>query len=353
MSLDLRLRSRRRWGWTHILLAGAILIVAGLIAWQHGWQPGQVLAQLGQNVTQRAPLSISSIRSSQSKQTDSTSAVVLASSKVVENPASEAYTADLYLDTEADDAIPWESVRGRATVETYVVQEGETVWSIAADFGLDIDTLRWSNPELERNPDLLAVGIELVILPVNGVYHTVVPGDTISSVAAQYGVADVDIINYPPNGLSPPYRIIVGDKLIVPYGRKDLTVPIPSLAIDSLLAWPVVGPITQGFQSSHLALDIGAPYGTPVHAVDDGTIVYADWAQTGYGYTVIIDHGEGLQTWYSHLKGALLQAGDPVTRGQPLGEVGSTGRSTGPHVHFEVRLNGDRVNPIDYLPNNP
>jgi murein DD-endopeptidase MepM/ murein hydrolase activator NlpD len=81
-------------------------------------------------------------------------------------------------------------------------------------------------------------------------------------------------------------------------------------------------------------------------------VIYADWAQTGYGYTLIIDHGDGLETWYSHLKGTLLQSGI-VERGDPIGEMGSTGNSSGPHVHFEVRVNGERVDPQGYLPDSP
>ena len=101
-----------------------------------------------------------------------------------------------------------------------------------------------------------------------------------------------------------------------------------------------------------MAVDIGGPYGTTVYAAAAGEVVYARWAETGYGYTLIIDHGDGLETWYSHLKGTLLQSGF-VERGAPIGEVGSTGNSSGPHVHFEVRLNGQQVNPLEYLPDSP
>jgi murein DD-endopeptidase MepM/ murein hydrolase activator NlpD len=143
-----------------------------------------------------------------------------------------------------------------------------------------------------------------------------------------------------------------GQGIIVPFGRKAFDVSQPSLALDSPLAWPVAGPITQGFHQDHLAIDIGGPYGTTVYAADDGEIIYARWAATGYGYTIKIDHGEGLETWYSHLKGTFLHSGF-VTRGDPIGEVGSTGRSSGPHVHFEVQLNGARIDPLDYLPDSP
>jgi len=246
--------------------------------------------------------------------------------------------------------LPWAEREGRNEVITYTVQAGDTLWSIATQFDLDVDTLRWSNPELERNPDLLPVGMELVILPVKGIYHTVQPGETLASIARRYGVAEADILNYPPNSLSNPDDLRVSQKLIVPHGRKELLRPTPQPSPDSPFAWPLVGIITQGFYEAHQAIDIGAPYGSPVYAGRAGQVIRSGWARTGYGYTVIIDHGESLQSLYSHMKGEWVQVGDWVERGQLIGEVGSTGNSSGPHVHFEVRVDGERVNPVDYLP---
>ncbi|MDX1523851.1 MAG: peptidoglycan DD-metalloendopeptidase family protein, partial [Anaerolineae bacterium] len=228
---------------------------------------------------------------------------------------------------------------------------GDTLWSIANQFGLEIDTLRWSNPELERNPDVLSVGTRLNILPVEGVYHFVEAGDTIEDIATRYGVSDLDIVEYPPNSLYPPYDLEAGQAVIVPFGRKDFVpLPKPDASPNFPMAWPVSSTITGGFDSEHPGLDIGAPYGSTVYAADDGQVVYADWAVDGFGYTIIIDHGDTVQSWYSHLKGAYLQAGGYVTRGTPIGEVGSTGHSTGPHVHFEVRVDGNPVDPHQYLP---
>jgi murein DD-endopeptidase MepM/ murein hydrolase activator NlpD len=277
--------------------------------------------------------------------------VVLAKSAVIRDPDSEAYTADLY--SARAEEIPWANVDGRTRVETYTVQSGDTLWSIAAQFELDLDTLRWSNPALERNPDVMAVGTELIILPVMGVYHLVEPGDDVAAIAAKYGVAEDDITEYPPNALYPPYELTVGQGLIVPYGSKDLILPKPALAPEYPLAWPVAGYVTGGFEADHQALDIGAPYGSTVYAADDGTVTYAGWSSDGSGYTVIIDHGDGRETRYSHLKGTLPEAGSFVYRGVPIAEVGSTGDATGPHVHFELRLDGEPVDPSDYLPGSP
>lgn len=375
-------RKRRRRGWLVLI---AVVVIAALIAWQRGWLPPEALSALGQNqnsdqVDAAPPAANSPAQTEEpvaSKNaaekpvmqlptpnragtgTPATMGGALTPSEppnvaalTQETEQSEAYTADLYQETAGDDTIPWANAGGRTKVETYVVQEGDTLWSIAGQFELDIDTLRWSNPALERNPDVLSLGTELVILPVQGVYHTVQAGDTLEQIAAQYGVSEADIINYPPNGLYAPDALEVGQDIIVPFGRKELNVPAPSLAKDSPLAWPVAGPVTQGYHTDHLAIDVGGPYGTTVYAAADGEVIYANWAKTGYGYTLIIDHGDGLETWYSHLKGTLLQSGF-VQRGDPIGQMGSTGRSTGPHVHFEVRVNGERVNPLDYLPDSP
>jgi murein DD-endopeptidase MepM/ murein hydrolase activator NlpD len=238
-------------------------------------------------------------------------------------------------------------------VITYTVREGDSLWSIAARFGLDVDTLRWSNEDLVRNPDLLSVGQELTILPVKGAYHTVQTGETVETIALAYGVTPTVIIDYPLNDLRPPYQVKEGQKLVVPGGRRELHWPQPDLSPGSPFAWPVVGQITQGYSKKHPALDLGAPYGSSVYAAQTGTVTHSGWARTGYGYTVILDHGEGVQSLYSHMKGTWVTVGQKVERGQLIGEVGSTGHSTGPHVHFEIRVEGKRVDPGGYLPAAP
>ena len=361
--MDLYLGPRRKQrGWGALLIIAIILLAGLVIAWQDGWLPGEAQSRLSQTVGTEVvttPTQTLEVRATSPTPPPTQPAAAPLLSSVsppitptqIASPHSEAYTADLYRETTSNETASWPNAGGRTKIQTYRVQEGDTLWGIAAQFDLDVDTLRWSNPDLERNPDVLPLDAELVILPVQGVYHRVVEGDTLESIAAQYGVTETDISQYPPNALYPPYTLKPGQGIIVPYGRKVAleNIPKPALSPDSPLAWPLVGPITQGFKPDHLAIDIGGPYGATVYAAGDGTITYAKWAATGYGYTVIIDHGEGLETWYSHLKGALIQSG-AVARGDAIGEVGSTGNSTGPHVHFEVRLNGQRVNPLDYLP---
>src|SRR5262249_56541319 len=118
------------------------------------------------------------------------------------------------------------------------------------------------------------------------------------------------------------------------------------------LSWPVAGPVTSGFGSRwgrmHEGIDIALGTGTPVHAAADGTVIYAGW-MSGYGNIVVIDHGNGLSTAYGHASSLAVSVGQSVAQGQTVSYVGATGHATGPHLHFEVRVNGGAVDPLRYL----
>ncbi len=258
---------------------------------------------------------------------------------------------DAWLDSEEGGEIYAASTRTQ--IFTYVVQPGETLWSIAAQFDLDVETLRWSNPALVRNPDLLSVNQEVVILPVRGAYVTVEPGDTLERLAARWGVAPEDISNCSLNNLRLGEEPTPGAKLVIPHGRRDVTLAPPGRAQGYAYAWPIRGYVTQYYSSRHRAIDLGAPYGAKVYASRAGVCISAAWSQAGYGYLVILKHDDGSRTCYSHLKGAWVGPGQSVARGDLVGEVGSTGNSTGPHVHFEIRIGGVPQNPLDYLPPEP
>jgi len=249
----------------------------------------------------------------------------------------------------------------RRGIQTYIVEPGDTVFDLAQRFGITPDTILSANPSLAGNPDLLKLGQELTILPVSGVLHEVRPGETLSSIAQEYKVEVSAIVAYPDNQLSEPYTLQVGQKLMVP-GAKLPAPPAPRYAAagagngratipaTGAFMWPTTGRITQYPWWGHMAIDIGTATGTPIYAADAGYVLEAGWTNVGYGLYVVIDHGNGYRTLYGHMSAITAQAGQSVQKGQLIGRVGSTGNSTGPHLHFEVYQNGVLQDPLNYLP---
>ncbi len=248
----------------------------------------------------------------------------------------------------------WELLR--PAVITYTIQPGDNDYSIARRFDLDIDTLRFSNDWMRHNPDLIHPGKELVILPLPGAYHTVKAGDTLQTIAQRYGVPAADVMQFPLNGVNAAGLLSPGQKLVIPYGRLDYADRIlsPAAASGYALAWPMRGTLTQGYRAGHLAIDVASYYGAKVYASRGGSVTYARFSPDGWlGFRVIIAHGSGLQTSYSHLSGIFVEEGEMVARGQVIGQLGSTGNSTGPHVHFEVWQGASKVNPLSLMPASP
>ncbi len=250
--------------------------------------------------------------------------------------------------------------RPRLEVITYTVQAGDTVQSIANQFGLQPTTIMWSNPAIEDAPDLLRIGQEAVILPLDGVYHEVAEGDTLESIAEKYEVEPEAIVNCKYNHLeSSEAPLVTGTYLIVPGGEKPYVPKVVTTYTGSVpegargtgqFQWPVLGRLTQGYWYGHRAIDIGAATGSAVVASDGGFVSFAGWTDVGYGYLIVIDHANGFATYYAHLSNFYVSTGQAVARGQVIGAVGSTGWSTGPHLHFEVRYYGVQHNPRAYLP---
>jgi len=248
----------------------------------------------------------------------------------------------------------------RQGIITYTVQTGDTLYDIAEKFSINADTIMWASSGLEDHPDLLKIGQVLTILPIDGVYHTVVKGDTLASIAQQYKAEVSAIIECEYNNLESPYNLSLGQKLIVPGGKKPYqervvyvySGPIPEGATRGTggFVWPTSGVITQKYWDRHKAIDIGAPTGTSVVAADSGYVVNTGWSEYGYGKYVVIDHGNGFQTLYAHLSTILVEVGQSVGKGTRIGSVGATGNTTGPHLHFEIRYNGVQRNPYGYLP---
>lgn len=345
ISFETEPRKDTPWG---IGLLIIILIAAGLVWWQKDRLPDEIQnrlpAVLEEATVTPLPVFTSPPETGQVK--------LVYSSVVTDAQLPAVFPVQLYLpEAEHADNSVWVGTGGRTGVQTYTVQAGDTLWAIATAFDLNIDSLLWANPALEANPNLLSLGAELVILPVDGVYHPAAEEDTLAKIAGQYGVAEADIINCPGNKLLPPYNLSPGQKLVVPYGRKTpIVLPPPPADVDYPLAWPLVGKVTQPYNiTNHPGVDIGSAYGAGVYAAAAGAVIYAQPASTGYGYTVAIDHGEGRHTLYSHLKTARVVEGEAVSRRQEIGEVGSTGSSGGPYIHFEVHDSGQRLNPLDFL----
>jgi murein DD-endopeptidase MepM/ murein hydrolase activator NlpD len=250
--------------------------------------------------------------------------------------------------------------RPRLDVVTHIVQPGDTVQSIAELYGLQPTTLLWSNPKLEELPDLLRIGQEVVILPLDGAYHTVAEDDTLESIAEKYKVEAEAITSLLLNDLRPPlFQIQDGAKLIVPGGTKpyvprrvtSYSGPVSgSVRGTGAFVWPVSGKITQGYWWGHRAIDVGAPTGSAVLATDGGYVSFVGWTDIGYGYLIILDHANGYSSYYGHLSQMYVMLGQEVAHGQVIGAVGSTGNSTGPHLHLEIRYNGVEQNPLVYLP---
>jgi murein DD-endopeptidase MepM/ murein hydrolase activator NlpD len=253
------------------------------------------------------------------------------------------------------------SDRPRQEVITYAVLAGDSVASIAARFGLQRETLIWSNAELEADPGMLYIGQLLVILPIDGVYHTVQDGESLAEIATRFKVDVETIVGCACNQMALDGQDLKpGTKLVVPGGIRPFVQPVVRLPTIPVVpdappsagnfVWPVGGYISQGFWNLHRAIDITGNQDDVVVASDAGTVVYAKWESSGYGNLVIVDHGNGYMTYYAHLYGFYVDVGDVVTQGKPLGVCGTTGRSTGPHLHFEIRKDGIHQHPLELLP---
>jgi LysM repeat protein len=232
-------------------------------------------------------------------------------------------------------------------ISVYVVREGDTLSQIAEMYDVSGKTILWAN-DIE-SPSKIRPGDTLVILPITGVRHIVKQGDTLASIAKKYGGDVDDILNY--NQLAEASDVAVGDTIIIPDGTIAAPTPAKSVspsrstgavatgAGSSGFVHPVPGAVrTQGIHGYN-GVDLGAPAGTAVRAAQAGEVIVArgsGW-NGGYGLYVVVKHPNGTQTLYAHLSALYVTAGESVVSGQTIGAVGNTGRSTGNHLHFEVR----------------
>lgn len=301
---------------------------------------------------------------------------------------------------------------------THTVVHGESLWSIAHQYGVAVGSLAWANrltltsilpvervvlipPQRAASvapaqaastpaaatqvaPRLTAPPEKPVVRPAKPkgptTAHIVQPGETLWKIATDYGQRVEDVMAW--NGLGEDDVIKPGQKMIIA-GRPPLrprqtaterpkpataaarikpaqpASSEPVMAVASLVRnaaaflWPTRGVITSRFgwrryRRHHEGIDLAAPHGTPIYATRDGVVTFSGW-RNGYGQVVYIDHGDGLTTIYGHASELHVAAGQQVKRGQIIARVGCTGYCTGAHVHFEVRINGIAVNPLQYL----
>ena len=250
-------------------------------------------------------------------------------------------------------------------IHEYTIQQGDSIGKIAARFGVSVNTVLWAN-NLSFS-SYVKPGQKLIVPSMSGVVYKVAKGDTISKIAKKYGVAEAKIMEA--NAVTED-GLTVGKLVIVPGGKiietaKPRTVAKIPTAVPTRTAedneikvqgtgsmsWPSgcyrISQYYKGWR--HTGLDIACPWGTALRAADSGTVIRVQYGRTGYGYNIIIDHGGGITTLYGHMSRIDVAVGQTVEKGEVIGAEGSTGRSTGPHLHFEVRINGARVNPLGYI----
>lgn len=251
------------------------------------------------------------------------------------------------------------SVKPRDKIEDYPVRAGDTLAGIAKKFDISVETIKWANPEVSGKDDMIKPGQILKIPPVTGVVHKVASGETIYSIAKKYRTDAQNIVNFPFNDFADleTFALTAGQILYVPGGVMPEAATLPRFVAQiqagvrgpSNFIWPTSGIITQNPVWYHMALDIANPTASAILASDAGSVTYAGCVRYGYGCSLIIDHGNGYQTLYAHMSSFSVSAGQAVSQGQVIGVMGSTGRSTGTHLHFEIRSGGTPLNPLNFL----
>jgi len=287
---------------------------------------------------------------------------------------------DVFRIVKIDTKIP-EGVRHKA--DKYTVESGDSIFMIAKKFSVSAESILWANYALlNDDPTIILEGWKLTIPPTNGIYYKWKEGDTLEKVAQKYYADPEEIITWPGNHLdvsNPVVDNLTDFNIMIPGGYRELAPWIEVLPFaprtgvlrvvvgpggceapaygpigTGAMIWPVWNNELSGFgySSYHRGVDLAAGVGTPVVAADNGTVIYSGWNDSGYGYLVEIDHNDGYSTVYAHLSEGTLavRCGESVNQGQYLALSGSTGKSTGGHLHFEVRYNGGFMNPYSAIP---
>ncbi|WP_234554385.1 M23 family metallopeptidase [Thermus caliditerrae] len=297
-------------------------------------------------------------------------------------------------------------------VEAYRVRPGDTLQSVASRYGVSVLDLVSANPSLESLDRLVAGSVLYIPKKVKGLVVALPEGQTLVDLAARFGLSPVEVARV--NGLANPAELKAGDLVLLPgiqakttyqrllakqeaerqarleaerrrqeelrrlaeerrrqqalaQGARQAQAQTQRASVkpqvrrvsyqEGGMRWPLSGfRITTyfgqrgAFQRYHTGIDLAAPYGTPIVAAKAGQVQVAGWSSYGYGFHVVVDHGGGVETLYAHMSRIAVRSGEWVEAGQVIGYVGSTGWSTGPHLHFEVRVGGVARNPLAYLP---
>ncbi|PKL72328.1 hypothetical protein CVV26_02070 [Candidatus Kuenenbacteria bacterium HGW-Kuenenbacteria-1] len=246
----------------------------------------------------------------------------------------------------------------------YIVKAGDVISGIAKKFNISTNTILWENNLSERS--LIKPGDELVILPVTGVVHTVGKGENLGKIAKKYNINETEILAI--NELTND-SLKINQKIIIPGGEKHFPLIFAKkVAINKKWVPPVLGKfisskikagfiwptssyrITQYYHWGHPGIDIGGKnHSSPIYASADGVVASAIYSNRGYGRHIIINNGNNTTTLYGHMSEFYVKRGERVEKGQVIGLLGSTGRSTGPHLHFEIKINGQKINPLKYI----
>lgn len=239
----------------------------------------------------------------------------------------------------------------------HVLGPGENLSAIVARYGISIDALVGANPDLS-SLDRLPVGVELLIPPREGLVVTLADPAELFELLDHYAADPVVVARA--NGIRSPFDLRPGMLLFLP----DVE---PTRALERLArvreeeqryVWPVHGRLTSyfgrrnlgmGTSNFHRGIDVAAPSGTPIVAARSGTVTFAGWSNQGYGYLVRVRHAGGAETWYAHASRILVSVGQYVDQGQRIALIGSTGISTGPHLHFELHVQGSAIDPLGEL----
>lgn len=238
----------------------------------------------------------------------------------------------------------------------YQIRKGDNLTSISKHFGISLSELIKINDI--KNPDLIVIGQKIKI-PLQGLQYIVRKGDCLWKIANKFKVSIKSIIKS--NNLNKPDKIYVGQRLHIPKNPENKHYQLASRSYRLNYIWPVQGKLSSKFgwrlhpvrnkKEFHTGIDISVPYGTPVYAAEEGKIIFSGRSK-GYGNLIIIKHRNNSLTYYGHNLKLIVKKGDYIHQGKVIALSGNSGISTGPHLHFEIKINGHHIDPLKYLNTN-